>query len=407
MKVCPHYQMHGKTFKADAYANYAEMRRSAPVYRGTDVDGSLTWFVTRHADVKAVLQDHQRFVKNGRSVMTAEQLGQPGLPPPDEDDFIRNHMLNKDGPDHSRLRGLVNKAFTPRVIEPLRGRVHAIAHQLLDRVEERGQMDLIGEYAYPLPLTVIGELLGIPATDHERFRQWANAMVKIPADREEAQAFAALKESFLVYLHEVFTRRRRQPDEGFISMLIQARDGQDRLNDQELSSMASLLIVAGHETTVNLIGNGMLALLRHPRQLQRLKNDASLMPAAVEEILRYDGPAERAMPRWAAQEVQIGGQTIGKGEKVVAVLGSADRDSEHFEDADVFDIGRREKGHLALGFGVHFCLGASLARMEGEIALGALLERLPDIRLQASADELEWRPINFLRGLEIMPVVWD
>jgi len=399
--------MHSQEFKADAYANYTQMRRSCPIYRGTDMDGSITWFVTRYEDVKTILQDHQRFVKSGRCVLTPEQLGQLGLLPPAEDDFIRNHMLNKDGPDHSRLRSLVNKAFTPRTIECMRERVHAIAHQLLDQVKEQGEMDLIDAYAFPLPIMVIAELLGIPAADHDRFRQWSYAVVKFPADREEAQAFAALQEAFIAYLRALFDKRRQEPGDDMISALLQARDGQDKLNEQELFSMAVLLIVAGHETTVNLIGNGTLALLQHPEQLERLKQDASLMPAAVEEILRYDGPVEWATIRWAAQDVQIDGQTIGKGEKVFVVLGSADRDGEQFDDPDVFDIGRQNNRHLAFGFGIHFCLGASLARLEGEIALGALLERLPGIRLVAPAGQLKWRPINFLRGLESLPVVWD
>jgi cytochrome P450 len=301
----------------------------------------------------------------------------------------------------------VTKAFTPRMVEQLRPRIEEVAAELLDAVEARGEMDIVEEYAFPLPITVIAELLGIPVADRDRFRRWSNAVVT-PAFSPDAFAeFGDLMADFVAYLRALFERRRVEPAEDLISALLQVRDGGDALSEQELFSMVVLLIVAGHETTVNLIANAVLALLEHPDQLVELRRDpAARVPAAIEECLRFDGPVERALNRWAASDVELGGQTIRRGDDVIVILGSANRDPERFPDPDVLDLDRDDTKHVAFGRGSHYCLGAPLARLEGEVALTTLLRRLPGIRLAVTREELRWRPVPLFRSLASLPVAW-
>ena len=314
-------------------------------------------------------------------------------------------MLNRDGDDHRRLRRLVTKAFTPRMVEQLRPRIQEIADELLDGVEERHEMDVVDDYAFPLPITVIAELLGIPAADRDRFRAWSNAVVTPPIGAAALTEIGVLLGQFVGYLRELFERRAADPAEDLISALLQVRDGGDALSEQELFGMVVLLIVAGHETTVNLIANSVLALLEHPDRLEELRREPAGIPAAIEECLRYDGPVERALNRWAAVDVELGGRTICRGESVVAVLGSANRDGERFADADVLASGRDDSRHVAFGRGSHYCLGAPLARLEGQLTFETVLRRLPDLRLVSA--EPRWKPMIFLRGLESLPVTWD
>lgn len=407
MTETTHYDLYSPTFKADPYPTYAAMREQAPVCHNPGLDGkSLLWFITRYEEAEAVLRDHKRFVKNYRATLTSEQRAQ--LPPePRLERLLNQHLLNLDGVDHVRLRSLVNKVFTAQMINRLQGRVQTIADELLDKVQARGQMDLIDDYAFPLPIVVIAEMLGVPAADRDRFRVWSNAFVS-PALTPEAWAHTEqLMIQFTNYLGQIFAERRRNPKDDLITALLQAEEAGDKLSEEELYSMVILLIVAGHETTLNLIGNGMLALLRNPDQLALLKSRPELMPNAIEEFLRYDGPVERATPRFAAEDVEIGGQLIQRGDAVFVVLGGADRDPAEFSKPDQLDVTREDNRHLAFGFGVHYCLGAPLARLEGRIALNTLLKRLPNLRLAAPAAELTWRPNTFLRGLQQIPVVWD
>jgi cytochrome P450 len=301
----------------------------------------------------------------------------------------------------------VTKAFTPRIVEQLRPRIQEIADGLLDRVAERGSMELVDDFAFPLPITVIAELLGIPVEDQHRFRVWSNSFVLPPLTPELQEQLERHTDEFVAYLDELFARRREEQTDDLVSALVQAEDEGDHLSENELYSMVVLLIVAGHETTVSLITNAVYALLSHPDQLAALRADLSLMPAAVEELLRYDSPVERTITRWAAEDVELGGRTIRRGDLVIAVIGSANRDETQFPRADVLDLTRAENRHVGFGRGPHYCLGAPLARLETEIALTTLLTRLPNLRLAIAQEDLYWRPIPLFRSLAELPVVWD
>jgi cytochrome P450 len=316
-------------------------------------------------------------------------------------------MLDKDPPDHERLRRLVSKAFTPRLIERMRPRVQEIADTLLDAVKkkDKGGMDLIDDYAFPLPITVIAELLGVTAEDRNRFREWSDAAVSGDTTQEYVEKILLPHmQAFIAYLRGLFEEKRRDPKDDLISALVLAEEAGDKLSEDELLAMVFLLLVAGHETTVNLIGNGTLALLQNPDQLQKLKDDPSLIKPAIEELLRYDGPVETSTERFAREDVAIGDMVIPKGEMVMVVIAAADHDPERFPEPDAMDIARADNKHLAFGKGIHHCLGAPLARMEGQIALGTLLRRMPDLRLKSSPESLTWRPGMVLRGLTGLPV---
>jgi cytochrome P450 len=361
------------------------------------------WLVTRYHDVSAVLKD-ERFVKDWRSALTPEQLAQMPSIPEVMKPLSRN-MLDTDPPDHTRLRALVSKAFTPRLIERMRGRVQEIADALLAAVEDKGEMDLIDDYAFPLPITVIAELLGVPVEDRDKFREWSDAAVSGNATQEYVEkVLTPHMQAFTDYLRAMFEEKRKNPKDDLISALVQAEEAGDKLSEDELLGMVFLLLIAGHETTVNLIGNGMLALLQHPDQLQKLRNDPSLIKPAVEELLRYDGPVETSTERFAREDVAIGGTVIPKGEMMMVVIAAADHDPERFPEPDTLDITREDNKHLAFGKGIHFCLGAPLARMEGQIAINTLLRRMPSLRLKNPPDSLAWRPGLVLRGLKGLPV---
>ncbi len=307
------YDLYSDDFRAQTYATFAQMRTEAPVLCQPGLDGeTMIWFVTRHDDVVKVLLDDERFVRDPTLALTAEQLEESTNRMPESFAFIEQHMLNRDGADHRRLRRLVTKAFTPRMVEQLRPRIEEIAAELLDAVQARGEMDIVEEYAFPLPITVIAELLDIPVADRDRFRRWSNAIVTPAFSPDALAAFGDLMADFVAYLRALFERRRVEPAEDLISALLQVRDGGDALSEQELFSMVVLLIVAGHETTVNLIANAVLALLEHPDQLVELRRDPARVPAAIEECLRFDGPVERALNRWAASDVELGGQTVSR-----------------------------------------------------------------------------------------------
>ncbi|MCX6048246.1 MAG: cytochrome P450 [Chloroflexi bacterium] len=406
MTDAPQYDLYSPTFKAHAYQTYAQMREQAPVCQHAGLNGeNKLWFITRYADCEAVLRDHKRFVKSYENTLTPEARAQ--LAPASKiERLLGQHLLNMDGTDHTRLRGLINKAFTAQMVNRMQDRVQALADELLDQVEAQGAMDLLNEYAFPLPIIVIAQMLGVPAADREHFRRWSNAFVEPAHNADEWAQQVSLLTGFIDYLGRIFAERRQNPQDDLITALLQAEEAGDKLNEDELYSMVVLLIVAGHETTVNLIGNGTLALLRNPEQLARLKSQPDLMPAAIEEFLRYDGPVERATIRFAKEDVEIGGQLIRRGEPVSVVLASADRDSLSFTQPEQLDTARDNNRHLAFGFGVHYCIGAPLARMEGRIALNTLLRRLPNLRLAVPVEALTWRENPILRGLQGIPVAW-
>jgi len=409
MAVSSKYDLYSDSFRAATYETYAAMRETDPVFRQPGLDGETPiWFVTRHDDVVAVLLDDERFVLDPALALTADELEEwrsgSGLP---NNERIDRNLLALDGVDHRRLRRLVTKAFTPRIVEGLRPRIQEIADELIDRAAPRGEMDLVDDYAFPLPITVIAELLGIPAADQGRFRAWSNAFVS-PALTDEAKAqFVVHVEEFLAYLHDLFARRRAEPLGDLVSALVQAEEQGDALSEDELSSMVVLLVIAGHETTVSLIANAVLVLLTHPDELRRVRDDPALLPNAIEELLRYESPVERSLTRWAATDVELGGHSIRRGELVIAVLGAANRDPARFAAADELDLGRSDVKHVGFGRGSHYCLGAPLARIEAEIALRTLFDRLPTLRLAVVPEELARRPVPLFRSLVSLPVAWD
>jgi cytochrome P450 len=403
------YDLYSDAFRANTYATFAQMREDDPVFCQPGLDGeSPIWFVTRYDDADALLLDDERFVRDPRLVLSPEQLAAFDVGLPESMAFIDSNMLNRDGDDHRRLRRLVSKAFTPRMIERLRPRIQEIADDLLDSVVPAGEAELVSAFAFPLPITVIAELLGVPPANRDQFREWSDAMVRPALAAAELERFGLQMTEFVRYLHELFQERQREPGEDLVSALVAVEDGGDTLSEEELSSMVALLIVAGHETTVSLIGNATLALLTHPEQRILLEQDPSLLPRAVEELIRYDGPVERTLTRWAAVDVELRGRTIRRGEAVIVLLGAADRDPDRFEAPDSLDL-TAERGirHLGFGRGSHFCLGAPLARLEAEIALGTLLRRLPGLRLAVPEEELRWRPVPLFRSLVALPVAWD
>ena len=394
-------------FKANPYPFYARLRAEAPVWRVTLRDRRTAWLITRYEDVARVLKD-DTFAKDKLNAMDPEQRAKtpwvPGFLKP-----LERNMLDLDDPDHVRLRALVSKAFTPRLIERLRGRIEALCEELLDAMDRerrrKGGTDLVAGYALPLPATVIAELLGVPAEDHAKFHRWSNRLVSVSSGRDMVRAVPAAL-SFVRYLRKLVERRRADPEDDLITALIRAEEAGDRLSEDELLAMAFLLLVAGHETTVNLIASGTLALLEHPEQTERLRRNPSRTKTAVEELLRYTSPVELATERYARKDTEIRDTRIPRGGLVLAVLGSANRDERHFENPDVLDLARDPNRHLAFGRGgVHHCLGAPLARMEGQIAMTALLRRFPGARLAMAPEDLHWRRGLFLRGLEKLPLV--
>ncbi|ACY15049.1 cytochrome P450 family protein [Haliangium ochraceum] len=386
-------------FHHHPYPRLARLREAAPVCAITMPDGARAWLITRYDEALQVLKDarvtneppggmHPGAMHSG----TLERLMSP-------------NMIFMDKADHRRLRGLLAKAFTPRFAEGLRPAVQQLADELLDAVAARGRMEFISDFAFPLPITVIADMLGLPQEDHQRLRDWSAVLFDSigahdGADREQqANEFAG-------YVKELIAHKRREPADDLISKLVQAEQDGERLDEQELRAMIVLLIFAGHETTVNLLGNGLLALFRQPEQLEALKRDPSLVPNAVEEMLRFCGPATMLAPRYAREDMQIGGVTIAKDELILLSVAGADRDPAAFSDPESIDLRRPTPQHLAFGQGMHICIGAPLARMEAQVAFTTLLKRFPELRLTVPVDEVVWRGNFALRGVEALPLAF-
>ena len=399
------YDLYSQDFARNAYAIFEDIRKDNPIFRQKGLDGETPiWFLSRFKDIEAMLKDDEHFVLDYRMVVNAEDLARRQGSMAGVMDMVNNHLLSKEGEDHRRLRSLVTLAFTPRRISDMRPRIQQIADELLDQVEGIGQMDLVEKYAFPLPIIVIAELLGIPSEDRNQFRAWSDIFVR-PAMTSTAQdRFVQMAMEFVSYLQELFDQRRENPRDDLISALLQAEEAGDKLKTEELFSMIVLLIVAGHETTVTLIGNATIAMLTHPEVMSRLREHPEEMSKAVEEFLRYDPPVNRAITRIVAQDVDLGGHHFKRGELVIALLGSANRDEEQYPDSARLQIERDNRAHLAFGRGVHYCLGAPLARLEGEIALNTLLRRLPGLRLTIPENELEYREVPLFHSLARIPV---
>ncbi|MFJ2306485.1 cytochrome P450 [Streptomyces sp. NPDC087787] len=384
-------------FRRDPYPLYARMRRESPVHRGPQG----IWYLTRYADVERALGDLR--LSNDRDRMTRALGARDGS----LRDISRltarlgRVMSNTDPPEHARLRKLVNRAFTVRRVEALRDRVQAVVDQLVDRASAAGpSMDVIAALASRLPHCVVCELFGIPDGERERVKGWFRALGRMTEDIDKAVEAVDQFEEYLMWL---VGRRRDSPGDDLISGLVATQARDDHLTDTELLSTCFMLITAGDETTTHLIGNGTLALLRHPDQLAGLRTDPTLIRPAVDELVRYDSPTQ-AIVRVVAEDVEFAGHTLAAGDLVYLVLAAANRDPERFEDPDRLDLTRPGNRHLGFGNGPHFCLGAPLARLETELAIGTLVRRLPDLRLDT--DQLEWRPNPLQRRLVALPVAY-
>ena len=395
----------GPAFFADPYPVYRRLREEAPVFRSEAIGA---WLLTRYDDVSATVRDPRRFSSRERFSAVLDPLSAA------ERDHLRplaDHfavgLLGSDPPDHTRLRGLINRAFTPRVVEGLRPRVETLVEGFLDAAEERGEMDFIADFAYPLPATVIAELLGAPPGARDDFKRWSDGILAFQGTGRATPALLDRAQRDLLemraFLGDLLAARRRVPTEDLLGRLVAAEAEGDKLSEAELLTTCVTLLTAGHETTTNLLGNGLYSLLRYPDEMARLRAAPELMPTAVEEMLRYESPLQRN-PRRLAEDVALGGHIMRRGDFVLQVLGSANRDPARFPDPDRFDVGRRPNRHLAFGHGIHFCLGAPLARLEATIAFGAMLRRLPNLRL--TGDGVRWQEHGLLRSLTALPVAF-
>lgn len=389
-------------FKANPYPFYARLRAEEPVCPVVLPNKQVVWLITRYDDVAMVLKD-ERFAKDKLKALPPEQLAkQPWVPALFKP--LERNMLDVDPPDHTRLRALVQKAFTPRVVEQVRARIQKLTESLLDAAVERGRMDMVRDYALPIPTTIIAEMLGVPVEDRHKFHRWSRSIVQSNPSGWRMMTAIPSAVMFLRYIRKLVKARRAKPQDDLVSALVQVEEAGDQLGEGELLAMVFLLLIAGHETTVNLIGNGMLALLEHPHQMEKLREGPELIKPAVEELLRHSGPLETATERYAREDVTVAGVTIPRGAVVYAGLASANRDERQFRNPDAVEITREPNRHLAFGLGIHYCLGAPLARLEGQIAIDALLRRVSGLRLAVSPQALRWRRGLVLRGLEALPV---
>jgi cytochrome P450 len=386
--------------KADPFPFYAELRADKPIARAR-FGNRDAWLVTRYNDVLDGFLD-PRLVKSPMNVRDSTVKGRVTYGPA-LFRVLELNMLDQDDPVHARLRKLVHKAFTPARIEQLQTRIQVIADQLLDAALKKREMNLVADFALPLPLNVIGEMLGVPAHDYNRFASWSKQFLKTPNLINMTRMAPALW-SFLRYFRALLEERRANPQDDMLTALVQAEEEGDHLNRDELLAMVFILLVAGHETTVNLIASGTLALLQFPDQLARLRTQPELMKPAIEELLRFTNPVETATERYAQDDMVLLDTSVGRGELVLLVIASANRDETVFSRPDEVDIAREKNRHLAFGHGAHYCLGAPLARLEGQIAFNTLLRRLPNLQLAVPPERLVWRATPTVRGLQALPV---
>lgn len=390
---------------------YANLREQGPL---SSIPGFMgmkrAWLATDYADAIAIFKD-PRFVKE-RSKISPEQAPEGSHSSGEEtlsfQTLLTWHrdMLMVDPPDHMRLRGLASKAFTPAMIEQLRPRIQQITDELLDAVQQEGKMELIQAFAYPLPIAVIAEMLGIPLADRQQFRAWAQAFTQMPENPQQVAAYKEGGAKLIEYIQGLLAEKRLHPGSDLVSSLAKVEESGDSLSTVEIVSTIWLLIIAGYATTSDLLGVGSLALLEHPEQLRLLQQDPSLLPLAVEELLRYTAPVSLSTYRWAREDVTMYGQTIGKGEMMLISLIAANSDPQQFSHPDTLDITRQVNKHLTFGRGIHTCLGAPLARLEAQIAFSTLLRRMPDLRLEGEAQQLPWKAHFSRRSLRSLPVTF-
>lgn len=387
-------------FKADPHPRYHQLREVAPVLRLPEANEAI---LTRYDDCLAVLRD-PRFSSSPEHRIWPEGEHVPDFRVGMSDSGARV-LLFLDPPDHTRLRKLVSKAFTPRTVEQLRPHIHELVDGILDEAAERGELDVVADLGYTVPVTVICELMGVPVEDRHLFGPWSSDASRLldGFGISEEEVFAAVSGAMNVinYFNDLFEQRRKAPGDDLVSALLAVEEEGDRLTEDELRSMVVLLFIAGHETTMNLIGNGMYALLRHPDQLRRWRADPSLTPSAIEELLRYDGPVH-VTGRIPTEDIEVNGESFRKGEQLVCLLAAANRDPARFEAPDALDIGRPDNLHLTFSQGIHYCLGAALARVEGQVALGSLVSRFDELELLT--DPVAYRDHYVLRGLRELRV---
>ena len=394
-------ELSSAAFKHNAYDFYKNTRGSRSVYPVSMGDLGEGWLITRYDDAVHILKD-ARVKKNYENAFTEEEL--ENFSALENEEPLSKHMLNLDPPDHGRLRSLVQKAFTPRMILQLEGRIQQIADSLLDEAEPNHSMNLVDDYAFPLPIIVISEMLGIPVEDRQKFRVWSQAIIDFSDTPESLEEYKHKIGEFAEYLEYLVRKKRDEPAEDLVSALIQAESEGTKLSIEELYATIMLLIVAGHETTVNLITNMTLALLNHPEQLEKLRQNADLIDSAIEEALRFYSPVELTTLRWAAEPFTLHGQEIKRKDVVIISLASANRDYMVFSNADRFDIERKDNRHLAFGHGSHFCLGAPLARLEAKIAIQTLLRRFEHIEIKGEREQIKWKGNFLMRALEELPL---
>jgi cytochrome P450 len=388
------------SFRANPFPTFKRWRETRPVVP-VRAFGQRTWMVTRYDDVLAALTD-ERLVKDRRNVRYPErkqrEMWMPGFIKP-----LQQNMLEFDAPDHTRLRSLVHQAFAPRLIARMETRIHRLAHESLDRVRAKGEMDLVRDFALPIPMVAICEMLGVAQQDRAAFRRWSNVIVSVSKPIDGILAIPSLYQ-LVKFLRRLFREHRLNPQDDLTSTLLQAKSEGSKLSEDELIGTIALLLSAGHETTVNLIGNGVLALLTHPAERDRLRTQPELMQSAVEELVRYTPPVLFATARYAREDLAIAGTHIPRGELVLAALGSANHDESKFARPETLILDRQNNKHLGFGSGMHYCLGAPLARLESSIAFQVLFERLPNLRLAIAPEDLRWNASLITRGMKAIPV---
>ncbi|CDO03567.1 Cytochrome P450 107B1 [Oceanobacillus picturae] len=384
-----------KAFTPNPYPAYTQLRNEEPVARVLLPDGQYAWMITRYEDALEALKN-QKFIKDYRKLYEEDDS--------DYGSVFSENMLFADMPDHRRLRGLVSKAFTPQMIAGMRDRIQEITDELLDEIADQETVNLIDAFAFPLPIIVICEMLGIPTKDRDDFRVWSNSMIE-GSNGAYAQDIQKHMQDFIQYLRDRFETVRKNPGGDLISKLIVAEEQDDQLTEKELYGVVSLLIIAGHETTVNFIGNSIMALVENPDQLALLKEQPELIKSAIEETLRFNDPVEYSTSRWASEDMVFKGQAMKKGDLVIVILNAANHDPSQFENPEQLDITREKSKHLAFGKGIHACLGAPLARLEGEIAIASFFKRYPNAQLNINKEDLEWRTGMIVRGVRELPLL--
>jgi cytochrome P450 len=390
---------------ADPYPFFAELRTSDPVHWS---DRYRAWFISRWDDVFEALRDPRFSSDRVKPVFDTKLTDEQRAARKPMFDIFQYWMVFNDPPDHTRLRGLVNRAFTPKAIAALRPRIEEVVAEQLEVIRQRGSADLIRDFAFPIPAVVIAEMMGVPAADRDLFKSWSDAIMALvfgaadaPGRREQAQRSLL---DLAAYLHDLLSHFRRRPAENLLTDLIGSQEADDRLSDDEIVATCTLVLFGGHETTTNLIGNGTRTLLNAPDQLVRLVAEPKLLTVAVEELLRFDGPSKMEVRR-AAAEIEMRGSTINQGDQIYFIQAAANRDPEVFENPDTVDLGRSPNRHCGFGFGIHYCLGAPIARVEGAIAIDALVRNLPGLRI--GPDPEVWHPPLISRGMQSFTVTWD